>query len=143
MTITIQSGPLKNVGDVLRRSPVAGIPGARDTMRECLFRSIEVYQGKLNGEVACVWGLIPPTLLSDAAYLWLLTTDIVAEHKFLFIRHSQRYIEEALKHWPTIYGEVIGDNPAAKKWLRFLGAEFDPEFNGRTSFKIKRKLLNG
>lgn len=143
MTITIQSGPAANIRDVINRSPVKDIPGAFDIMRECLFRSIEIYQGKLDGEVACLWGLIPPTLLSDSAYLWLLTTDIVAEHKFLFIRHSQRYIEEALKHWPTIHGDVIGPNPAARKWLGFLGAEFGQEVGGRLPFTIRRKVLHG
>lgn len=141
--ITIERGMPEDVHDVLRRSPVKEVPGAKDVMRECLFRSIEVCQGKLDGQVAAVWGLIPPTLLSNSAYLWLLTTDIIAEHKFLFIRYSQRYIEEALTYWPVIYGDVIGDNPAAEKWLKFLGAEFGPREKDRRPFQIKRKVLNG
>ncbi len=141
--ISIERGQAVDVKEVVQRSSVGDVPGAEAIMRECLYRSIEIYQGKLDGEVACVWGLIPPTLLSNSAYLWLLTTDIVAEHKFLFIRHSQRYIEEALKHWPEIYGDIIGHNPAARKWLGFLGAEFGVKENGRTPFTIKRKVLNG
>lgn len=108
-------------------------------MQETVWRSIEVYEGKLDGEVACVWGMIPPTVLSDKAYMWLLTTDIIAEHKFLFIRYSQRWIEEALKCWPEIVGDVLVGNESAKRWLKFLGAEFLPPVKNRIPFTIRRK----
>ena len=128
-----------DIRDVLRRSPIANIPEAERIMTECLHRSIEIYYGKVDGQVACVWGLIPPTLLSDQAYLWLLTTDIVAEHKFLFVRHSQRYVEEALKSFPNIVGDVIVGNDSAVRWLRWLGAEFAAPVGGRVPFTIRAK----
>ena len=139
MTVTVLAKAPLNTADLIRRSPVANIPGAEEVLRECIYRSIEIRQGLLDGEIACAWGLIPPTLLSDTAYLWLLTTDIIAEHKFLFVRHSQRYIESALKAYPTIIGDVIGHNPSARRWLQWLGAEFAPMVMGRTPFTIKAK----
>ena len=127
------------VTSVLFRSPVRDVPGAREIMQDVVWRSVEIYEGRLDGVVACVWGMIPPTILSEQAYMWLLTTDIIAEHKFLFIRYSQRWIEEALKHWPLICGDVLVDNEPAKKWLRFLGAEFSRPGQGRIPFIIRRK----
>lgn len=141
--ITVKSPDVEDVKDVLRRSPVGHIPDADKTLRQCLRRSIEVRCGMLDGSVACIWGLIPPTLLSDRAYLWLLTTDIIAEHKFLFVRYSQRYIEEMLKVYPVIYGEVEPKNEKAKRWLKWLGATFGEPTNGLIPFQIKRKALNG
>jgi len=132
-----------DVRDVVRRSPVAHIPGAEDILRDCMYRSVEVRAGLVDGEVACMWGLIPPTILSDTAWLWLLTTDIIAEHKFLFIRHSQRYIEEALKEYPNIIGDVMIDNRPAQRWLKWLGAEFKEPVGKRIPFVIKAKKLNG
>jgi hypothetical protein len=129
--------------EVLRRSPVADVAGAEETLRECMFRSIEVRYGLVDGEIACVWGLIPPTLLSTTAYLWLLTTDIIAEHKFLFIRHSQRYIEQALEIFPNIIGDCIVGNQSAKRWLTWLGAEFSEPVSGRWPFVIRAKVLHG
>ena len=87
--------------------------------------------------------MIRPTLISDAAYIWLLTTDIVDEHKFLFIRHSQRYVEVLLKIWPVLYGEMVGQNPMTKRWLKWLGAEFGQPLGNKTPFAIRRKVLNG
>jgi hypothetical protein len=127
------------LSDVLRRSPVAHIPDAEATLRECVYRSTEVRYGFIDGKVACMWGLIPPSLLSTTAYLWLLTTEIVAEHKFLFVRYSQRYVEEALKVYPTLVGDVIIGNPSALRWLRWLGAEFAPPEGGRIKFVIRKR----
>lgn len=129
--------------DVLKRTSVAHLPDAEMTLRQCVYRSTEVRYGFLDGRLACMWGLIPPTLLSQSAYLWLLTTDIVAEHKFLFVRHSQRYVEEALKIYPAIVGDVILGNAPARKWLSWLGAEFGQPEQGRVRFVIRRKVLNG
>lgn len=137
MTVAIATKSNVDYRDVVRRSPLGAMPGAEETIRDCIFQSIEVRYGLLDGEVACMWGLIPPTLLSSTAYLWLLTTDIIAEHKFLFIRYSQRYIEEALKQYPTIVGEVLSENRSAQRWLKWLGAEFLPEVKGRISFVIR------
>lgn len=126
-----------DVKDIIQRSPVAFIDGAEEILRECMDRSIEVRYGMVDDVVACVWGLIPPTYLSTQAWLWLLTTDIIAEHKFLFIRQSQRYIAEALKRYPEIIGDTDIANESAKKWLKWLGAEFGHPYNGRVPFIIK------
>ena len=137
--ISIRVNKTYDLSDVLRRSPVANLPGAEKTLRECMRRSIEIWHGLVDGEVACAWGLIPPTLLSEHAYLWLLTTDIVAEHKFLFVRHSQRYVEEALKYYPSIIGDTDVGNTQAIRWLRWLGAEFFEVIGGKLPFIIEKK----
>lgn len=139
MKIMVRNDTATNLSDIVRRSPVSHVADAERTLRECMKRSIEVRYGMLDGEVACMWGLIPPTLLSDQAYLWLLTTDIVTEHKFLFVRHSQRYVEEALHIFPNIIGDVIVGNKQALRWLRWLGAEFAAPVDGRIPFTIRTK----
>lgn len=137
--IAIRKNEKVNLQEVIRRSPVAQMPGAEDILLEAIFRSIEIRYGYIDGDLACVWGLIPPTLLSSTAYLWLLTTEIVAEHKFLFVRHSQRYVKEALRIYPEIVGDAIVGNLSAIRWLRWLGAEFSEPVFGRIPFVIRAK----
>src|SRR5215472_12518279 len=114
-----------DVADIIRRSPVAEQPNAEYILRRWLRNSEEVWLGMHDDKVACVYGLAPPTAISNRAYLWLLTTDLVDRHKFLFIRHSQLVIEDALKRYEVITGHVAVGNHAARRWLRWLGAEID------------------
>ena len=137
MTLAIRGDIIPDTGDLIARSPFSGEPEAEEILKECLWRSEDVQYGLVDGRVACVWGLIPPTLLSESAYLWLLTTDIVAEHKFLFVRNAQIYVGDMLKRYPTLYGDV-GD-PRAIRWLRWLGAEILPPVGGRVPFVIRRR----
>jgi hypothetical protein len=130
----------QDMRSILARSPVADVPEAWSVMNEWMYRSTEIYYGLVDGEPACVWGFIQPTVLSTTAYLWLLTTDIAAEHKFLFVRHSQLFIKEALEHWPTIIGNTAIDDRKAIRWIKWLGGAFgDPD--GRwLPFTIRRRL---
>lgn len=139
MRVTITSRTNYSLRDILERSENAKIPGAEEILRECLYRSREVRFGLVDGDLACMWGLIPPTILSSTAWLWLVTTEIVAENRFLFIRHSQRWIEEALKIYPEIIGDCLLSNASAQRWLRWLGAEFHQPVGNRWPFTIRAK----
>lgn len=129
-----------SIPDLIRRSTHADIKGAEDVLRVYFKASTYINAGKVNGEIACVWGLILPSLLSDRAYLWLLTTDLVDSYTFLFVRNSQRYIEQVLEEFPLIEGHVKSDNDRAKRWLKWLGAKFFEPVGGMISFEIRKKV---
>ena len=97
------------------------LPNGEEIIRGAVARSSDTWIGKVDGNIACAWGLIPPSLLGDKAYLWLITTDLVDEHPFCFVRHSQMVIKELLKEYPIIYGHVLPDNKRGLKWLKWLG----------------------
>jgi hypothetical protein len=137
--ISIEKSRALDVREVIRKSTVADMPGAEGILRDWLYRSTEVRFGMVDGEIACVWGLCPPTLLSESAYLWLLTTPLVDEHKFLLVRHSQRYVEEALRVYPSIIGNVAIHNTSAIRWLKWLGASFVEDIEGWLAFTIRKK----
>jgi len=139
MSIAIVPSKDLNVSDIISRSPVANIPNAESILRRYLRSSEEVWLGMHDDKVACVYGLAPPTVLSNRAYLWLLTTDLVDQHKFLFIRHSQLVIEDALKRYDMVIGHVAVGNTSARKWLRWLGAEIGVPENGFSKFEIRRR----
>lgn len=84
--------------------------------------------GIMDGEIACMWGIIPPTLLSNQCYLWLNTTEALRGNEFLFVRKSQRVIEDILGEYPEITGHVIRGQDQSIRWLGWLGADFgEPE----------------
>lgn len=137
--IHITEGDHELALSILKRSGEMDLtPDAESVLLNCMERSIKVCCGWYDDNPACIWGLIPPTVLSDRAYLWLVTSNIVFEHKFLFIRYSQRYVEEMLSVYSLLYGEVAVKNKAAKKWLGWLKAEFGEPSKGFYPFVIRR-----
>lgn len=103
---------------------------------EYLKRSLFAWTGLVDGKVACVWGIIAPTVLSTQGYLWLFTTDLIDSHKFLFVRHSQRIVEEMLKIFPRITGTVFANQPRSIAWLKWLKVNFRAEENGMIHFEL-------
>lgn len=110
----------------------------QETMHRAIMNSTRVWAGAVDDQLVAMWGLIPPTLLSDTAYLWLFTTDHLRDHVFIFIRHSQRAVKAMLAEYPTIVGHTKINNTRAIQWLRWLGAEFgDPINNDVRPFTIR------
>lgn len=110
-----------------------------DMMDFCLKLSGEVWSGYVDGELACCWGLIPPSVFSTTAYLWMWHGDAVAEHQFLFIRHSQRQVEQMLTRYETITGHCEVVNAKGIRWLRWLGAVFTEPQGAALPFTIRRR----
>ena len=96
----------------------------QETMQRAMSNSSRIWVGEIDARIVAVWGLIPPTLMSDTAYLWLFTTPHFTEHTFLFIRHSQRAVQQMLAEFPTIVGHGKVGASRSLRWLRWLGAEF-------------------
>lgn len=84
----------------------------------------DLWIGLFDDVPVCAWGLVPPSLISDRAYLWLYVTEAVEENKFIFVRYSQRVMEDLRKLYPTIYGVCEVGNARAIRWMHWLGAEF-------------------
>lgn len=101
----------------------------QETMHRAIMNSSRIWCGSVDHKILALWGLIPPTLLSDTAYLWLFTTPRLSEHVFLFVRHSQRVIQTMLAEYPHIVGHAKVGNHKAIQWLRWLGAEFGEPIN--------------
>lgn len=112
----------------------------QETMQRAMANSSRVWLGEDEGRVIAVWGLIPPTLMSDIAYLWLFTTKNLTRHTFIFIRHSQRAVQEMLEDFPVIVGHAELTNRKSIQWLKWLGAEFgDPVSDRAIPFTITAK----
>jgi hypothetical protein len=109
--------------------------------KEILFRSVKnsshLWIGTNDETILCFFGLIPPTLLSDTAYLWLYCTADMQGHTIPLIRHSKR----AAKKWLELYDCIVGhghvDKPRSLAWLRMIGAKFGEPQGSVVPFEIR------
>lgn len=105
----------------------------------CLSLTRHLWIGYSNEEPVCAWGLIPPTLLSDSAYLWMITLGSVEGYEFVLVRHSQIQIARMLEAYPKIVGHCEASETRSIRWLRWLGATFGEPQGSFVPFTIRRK----
>lgn len=90
-------------------------------------RSPFYWTARVDGELGAIWGAVPPTMLSDTAYLWLLTTAAAKGHEFLLARYSKIWIERLQVLYPNICGHCF--DLKAQRWLKWLGGTVEPNGN--------------
>lgn len=139
MGVAIRKATFDDLHAILYRSPMHTIQGADDVMSSCYLFSEGAWVGQINGDLACAWGLIPPTILSDTAYIWLITTPLVEEHKFIFTRHSQLIVEQILQRYSTVCGECLRDDVGAIRWVKWLGGKFEFPEGKKVRFVIRKE----
>lgn len=111
---------------------------SRAILRDEIGKSTAAFSGFIDDEIACMWGIHARTILNDSIYLWLLTTKLVEERPFIFVRHSQMMAQELLKSYSRINGWVLRENALSVRWLRWLGCTFIDEDYGVLGFELRR-----
>lgn len=140
MSVNIQIAKDLNVPALMLQTQYRGSSIASAMVADYLQRSEEAWIGEVDGKIACLWGVIPATVLTTRGYLWLLVTDQVEEHTFLFVRHSQLVVEDMLKKYSALYGYTKVGEWRSKRWLEWLGARFQPREGDVIPFEIEGKL---
>lgn len=88
-----------------------------------------------DGKIVCIVGVHTNTLLSNTAYLWMLTTEAAKEHQFLFVRYSKIMIERLKLHFDYIHGFVAADAVHSQRWLYWLGFKIGPRLKDNPKMK--------
>jgi len=98
----------------------AGI-SSTDAVRYSLHVSVHSWAWNVEGEVACLFGLVAPSLISHCAMPWVITTPLVERHPIEFMRGSRRMLAHMLQLFPTLEGYVDARHDVSIRWLRWLG----------------------
>lgn len=89
-------------------------------------RSRHFWYAKIRGEVVAIWGLYVPTLMSNEAVIWVQTFETIKTRELAFMRQSRAAAKEALAIYPRIYGFTDMCRDSSVRWLKWIGAKFDP-----------------
>ncbi len=68
----------------------------------------------------------------------LYTTKLVEDHKFLFVRYSQRWMEKVLTQYDCIVGSTQLGNSSAIKWIEWLGGKYSQPDGKLLNFQIRK-----
>lgn len=137
MTVSIESLADQSISRLISsQSDLMLDPSSAEVLEFCRVMSAECWSGYVDDRLICCWGLIPPSLLSNQAYLWMHSTPAIRDHRFLLVRHSQRIIEKALERYPMITGHCHVTAVDSIRWLRWLGAAFEPISGPYRAFTI-------
>jgi len=90
-----------------------------------LERSASAWSWIIDGEVACMFGIISPNMLDAQSYPWFLTTYLVETHARQFARACKTLLPELLERHPRLVGMVDARYGLSILWLEWLGAKID------------------
>lgn len=140
MMVGIKHGVLEEVKGLICDNVYSTMDAqTKSRMDDVLEATTQIWYGTVDDEIACIWGLIPPSFLSNQVYMWLYTTELVKDHTFLFVRYSQRAVEQILKEYEIIIGDCLVEARRSHRWLKWLGAEFGEADGKKIPFRIMRK----
>lgn len=100
----------------------AGHPDHLLTIQDSAARSDWARTATVDGQVACIFGIVPMGGLLDARGVpWMLGTDLVPQHRRALARLAPSYIREMLQAYPHLLNTVHARNTLAVRWLARAG----------------------
>lgn len=99
-------------------------------VRESVSVSTLCLAARLDGELACIFGLAPlgTLLTAEAGIPWLLATPTMDRAPLVFVREARSYIARMLTLHPVLRNVVHADNVRAVAWLRRAGFKVGEPF---------------
>lgn len=91
-------------------------------LRRDLEASISAWSWLVDGEPACMFGLVPSRTALGSAFPWFLSTDVVEKHAGYFARGCRTGLAEMLERHPRLFGMVDARYALSIRWLLWMGA---------------------
>lgn len=90
-------------------------------VRRSIASSTHAWAARIGGELICILGVAPVSMLGGVGSPWLLGTDLVARWPAAFMRQARDGVQEMLRLYPHLINFVHVDNALAIAWLRRAG----------------------
>lgn len=111
----------------------------RDMADQC-----KAYVAVVDGEPACVYGVIRRRVLSGVGMPWMVASRAVEKPNVrrVFLRHGEDELRRIAANYTSLWGAVHAENRVAVRWLRWMGFEMveDCEISGAPFHKFVRSV---
>lgn len=121
----VELAPRMRAADIREIEAAIGLE-ALEALRLSLLRSTEAWAGMVDGEVACVFGVGPLSLLGGEGCPWLLGSDLVERNAIAFARRNRAMVARWLCTYRVLRNHVDARNSQAIRWLGWLGFTLKP-----------------
>jgi hypothetical protein len=71
-----------------------------------------------------MFGVVPFNDLTRDGIAWFLSTDKILEHKIIFLRSAEHYVQNLKIGYNRLMNYVHEGNTVSIEWLKWIGAEF-------------------
>jgi|HubBroStandDraft_4_1064222.scaffolds.fasta_scaffold367026_2 hypothetical protein len=123
----VKMAPNMRAAEVKELADGEGLTPEAALLRE-LARSSSAWAWVIDGEVACMFGVVEYGMLDITGYPWFLTTPLVDQHAKQFARACKTLLPELLARHPRLVGMVEARYTLSVRWLQWLGAKMsEPE----------------
>ncbi len=121
----------RTLAPCLRQADRAEVWAAhRQTPEEALHWSVthatHAWAGLADGDLVCLWGVCPASLLDREGIPWLLGSDAVKTHARIFLHRSRPLLAEMLRSYRRLTNRVDARNRVSIRWLTWLGFTLFP-----------------
>jgi hypothetical protein len=102
-------------------------PDVYDTILESVRRSEEAWALLIDGELACIWGVVrSPNGLGSVAdgVVWMLSTNVINRKPKTFWRECKRLVPELVARWGLLVNAIDIRHEKAIRWGNRLGFRF-------------------
>jgi hypothetical protein len=93
----------------------------RMALMEGLVWSAETWTARIDGEVACMWGVRQADVLGWTGVPWMLGSEAVAANASTLLRQSRLIVDRWRGMYPVLRNMVDARHHRSIRWLRWLG----------------------
>lgn len=97
---------------------------SREVVIESVERSAMAWAGLADGQLVCLFGVVPLSLVGVTGVPWLLGSDAVCSYSRQFLRRNRAYVALMLREYPLLANVVDARNDVSIRWLGWLGFTF-------------------
>ncbi len=114
LTLVLRRADREEVEALSGRNP-------REVLVESVERSSSAWAGLADGELVCLFGVVPLTLSGVTGIPWLLGSPAVCDYSRQFLRRNKAFVRAMLQEYPVLKNVVDARNTVSIRWLRWLG----------------------
>jgi hypothetical protein len=92
-----------------------------EALAHCIRNAERARTGRVDGEIACIFGISRQNLLGMVGTIWMLGTNLLEQHGIKFLRENKREIIDLSAEFTIIENYCDARNTVTIRWLEWLG----------------------